>query len=114
MSALAMIEMPLAGATEALRESLESQLKESLVTSISASPVPLKARAVKVCVSPRLSRAVAGVSSRRVSAAEPKGVPSARVPGEKSRPAASPALACLTKLLAEVASESASGARVSD
>jgi hypothetical protein len=52
--------------------------------------------------------AAGGVTSMRVMGGEPKGVPSVRVPGEKTRPAAFVAVVCLTN------SPVKSGERVSD
>jgi hypothetical protein len=55
-----------------------------------------------------LTVAEAGVTSMRVMAGEPKGVPSTRVPGEKTRPSAFAAVVCSAK------SPVMSGERVSD
>ncbi len=68
---------------------------------------------MKACVLLLLMVADGGVSSMRVIVGEPKGVPSARVPGEKLRPAAFIAAVCATKLPPDVPT-SASGERVND
>ena len=60
-----------------------------------------------------LTEAAAGKTSIRVMAGEPKGVPSARVPGLKTRPAALVAVVCVTKP-PPAEPMAASGERVSD
>ena len=87
-TAVAVVERPVVWAIVALLVSLESQMKQTFSTSISGPPVLLKARAKNACVAPILIEADAGVTSTRVIVGEPKGVPSARVPGENVRPAA--------------------------
>ena len=77
--------LPVRGATVATGVLLEVQKKETLGTSTSGPPALLKALPVKVCLSPMSIAGEAGVTSMRVMAGEPKGVPSARVPGEKTR-----------------------------
>lgn len=87
-SALAVAESPLEGETAAFLASLADQAKETRGSSTSTPPSRAKARAPKSCFEPMSSVAEPGVISMRESAGEPKGVPSARVPGEKRRPAA--------------------------
>src|SRR5947209_5369154 len=84
--AVAVVDWPVLGDTVAFVASLESQTKETFWTSTSVPLLLLKALAVKFCVWPILMAAEAGATSMRVIAGEPKGVPSVRVPGLKTRP----------------------------
>jgi len=87
-SAAAVVKSPFEGETAAFFASLTDQMKKTRGSSTSEPASRAKARALKSCFAPVSSEAAAGVTSMRVSVGEPKGVPSARVPGEKTRPAA--------------------------
>ena len=112
-TAVAVVVCPVSCATVALLVSLESQMKQTFATSTSGPPTLLNALPVYVCAPPMSLAKDAGVTSIRVTAGEPNGVPSARVPGENTRPAALVAVLCATKL-PPVEPTAASGARVND
>jgi hypothetical protein len=82
-SAVALTAGPVEGETNALFASLTDQMKETRATS-NSSPLAARAnaRAVKSCLAPMSSVTAPGATSMRVSDGEPKGVPSARSPGE--------------------------------
>lgn len=88
-------------------------MNETLGTSDSTPLTSVKARAAKRRVMPVSNSAVAGMISMRVNVAELNGVPSARVPGEKTRIEALVAIGCGRKAPPFV-SLAASGERVSD
>src|SRR5215207_3224152 len=80
--AVTLTVVPSAGATVILCVSLEDQMKRTPETSVSTPLLLVKARAPKSSRPPTSSVAAAGVTSTRASRGEPKGVPSARRPGE--------------------------------
>jgi hypothetical protein len=81
-SAVTLTVSPWEGETDAFFASLVVQMNETRGTSCSTPPACARARAVKSCLPPMSSVAEEGKTSMRVSVGEPKGVPSARVPGE--------------------------------
>lgn len=80
--ALTLTVVPSAGATVILFESLELQMKRTPGTSTSTPLLFVNARASKSSVPPTSDVAAAGVTSTRARGGAPKGVPSARSPGE--------------------------------
>jgi hypothetical protein len=81
-SAVAAVLSPFEGERAVFFASSADQAKETRGSSTSTPPSRKKARALKSCFAPMSSETEAGVTSMRESACEPKGVPSARVPGE--------------------------------
>lgn len=81
-SAVAVVRSPFEDERVAFFASLADHAKQTRGSSTSTPPVCTKARAPKSCRAPMSSEAEPGATSMRESGGEPKGVPSARVPGE--------------------------------